>query len=79
MNLIQLIPESFHIGLIFKIIILIVIFLYVIYTFFLMSQIKALAGIFFVHAENASQIIFIVSIIHFLLSISLFFAALVIL
>lgn len=71
--------EMFNLIVALKIVILIILFLYLIFTFILLTQVKALNRLIYVHSGKASQILFSFSVIYFLAVLSLLFIAIVIL
>ena len=78
-DLLSTITQNIQLTLVFKIVILFVLFLYGIYTFILLSQVKELSKVVFIYAKHASQALLILGFLYFFLTISLFFIALVIL
>ncbi len=71
--------QTIHVAFVFKVIILIILGLFLIFTFVLLTQIRSLNNIVRIHAANASRIVVGFAIIYFLLAIALFVSAIVIL
>jgi hypothetical protein len=63
---------------IFKILLLIAIFVYILFTIIIISRVRALNRTIYLAASHASMALLILSIISFLLAVSLFIATLVI-
>lgn len=70
---------NFHIALVFKVVVLVILFLYIVYSFFLLTQVRALSQLVYIYAQQASRILLFASVVYFFLTLSLFLTALVIL
>jgi len=71
--------QSIHLAFIFKIVILIILGLFFVFTFVLMLQVRALSNVIKIYAYQASRLITLFAVIYFFLAIALFISALVIL
>lgn len=71
--------QGFHLSFVFKTIILIILGLFMIFSFVLLTQIRSLNNIVKINAAHASRMIMIFAIVYFLLAIALFAFAVVIL
>lgn len=78
-NTLITILQGLNVSFIFKIIILIILGLFIVFTFVLSLQIRSLNNIIRVYASHASKLIMSFAIFYFLLAIALFISALVIL
>lgn len=71
--------EAVNLLLVFKIVTLIILFLYLIFSFLLLTQVKALNRLVTIRASQASRVLFIFALVYFMVTFSLFLVALVIL
>jgi len=71
--------QGIHLSFIFKIIVLIILGLFLIFTFVLLTQVRSLNNIVKIHAHHASRLIIFFEILYFLLAVALFASAIVIL
>lgn len=79
LEIIPSITQIVQFSLILKILTLAVLFLFLIFSFILMTQVRALNQILYIRANNASRLTFVLTALYLLALFSLFIIALVIL
>lgn len=79
LEIVNSITEIVRLTLILKIVTLVALFVFLVFSFILTTQVKSLNRIVYIHANNASRITYTLTILYFLAVFSLFIIALVIL